>query len=134
MSLDADLFGSTAADSVAAAAGFAAGRDPESDMGMNRLYMVESGYSITGGMADHRLRLKSSEVVAIATALAAELGVWDGDAGSHASHDWILEVAADLRAAGSNALVVAGDQQPAGVHALVAAINDVLGAVGTTVT
>lgn len=134
VSLDADLFGSAAMDSVSAAAGFAAGRDPESDMGMNRLYVVESGYSITGGMADHRLRLKSSEVTSFAAALAAELGAWSGDAGLHASHEWVSAVAADLQSAGSNALVVAGDHQPAGVHALAAAMNSALGAVGTTIT
>jgi len=134
LSLDADLFASTGPDPVTASAGFAAGRDPESMGGMNRLYVVESGYSITGGMADHRLRMKSSEIASFAAALAAELGAWSGDTGIHGSHAWIAELAADLRSAGSNALVVAGDNQPAGVHALVAAINDQLGAVGTTVT
>ncbi len=134
VSLDADLFASTGPDPVAASAGFSAGRDPESMHGMNRLYVVESGYSITGGMADHRQRMKSSEIASFAAALASELGVWDGNAGVHGSHAWISEVAADLRNAGSSALVVAGDNQPAGVHALVAAINDRLGAVGTTVT
>ena len=133
LSLDADLFGSAGSDPVAAARGFAAGRDPESMNGMNRLYVVESGTSITGGMADHRLRLKSSEVASFAAAVAAELGAWSGNAGTHASHAWVSEVAADLRNAGSSALVVAGDHQPAGVHALAAAINDRLGAVGTTV-
>lgn len=134
LSLDADLFGSTAADPVAAAAGFAAGRDPEAMGGMNRLYVVESGTSVTGGMADHRLRLKSSEVASFAAAVAAQLGAWSGDAGVHASHAWVSAVADDLRSAGANALVVAGGQQPAGVHALAAAINASLGAVGTTVS
>ena len=134
VSLDADLFASTGPDPVDAAAGFAAGRDPESMDGMNRLYVVESGYSITGGMADHRQRMKSSEIASFAAALASELGVWNGETGVHGSHAWIAELAADLRRAGNGALVVAGDNQPAGVHALVAAINEQLGAVGTTVT
>ncbi len=134
LSLDADLFGSTGADPVGAAAGFATGRDPDAIEGMSRLYVVESGYSITGGMADNRLRMKSSEIASFAAALGAELGTWSGDAGVHASHEWVSAVADDLRSAGGNALVVAGAQQPAGVHALVAAINDRLGAVGTTVT
>ena len=134
LSLDADLFASTGPDPVAASAGFAAGRDPEAMDGMNRLYVVESGYSITGGMADHRLRMKSSEIASFAAALAAELGAWGGDTGTHGSHAWISELASDLLRAGANALVVAGDNQPAGVHALVAAMNDRLGAVGTPVS
>ena len=38
---------------------------------MNRLYSVETNYSLTGGMADHRLRLKPSDIVAFARDLAA---------------------------------------------------------------
>lgn len=133
VTLDADLFGSTATDADGASSGFAAGRDPERMGGMNRLYAIESDYSLTGGMADHRLRVKSSEIASFAAALAAELGAWSGDAGVHASHEWVSAVAADLRSAGSAGLVVAGCNQPAGVHALAAAINASLGAVGTTV-
>ena len=33
---------------------------------MNRLYVVEGTYSLTGGMADNRLRLKPSEVAGFA--------------------------------------------------------------------
>ena len=43
--------------------GFAQGRrvaEPEDSM--NRLYVVESRFSLTGGMADHRLRLPASHV------------------------------------------------------------------------
>src|SRR4051812_44878842 len=40
---------------------------------MNRLYVVESSFTITGGMADHRLRLASSHVLAFAAALAGRV-------------------------------------------------------------
>jgi len=133
VTLDADLFGSTGADPVGAAGGFAAGRDAGDMSGMSRLYAIESDYSLTGGMADNRLRVKSSEIGSFAAGLASALGAWNGDAGVHAGHEWVAAVAADLQAAGSTGLVVAGDNQPAGVHALAAAINDRLGAVGTTV-
>ena len=41
---------------------------------MNRLYAVENRYTITGGMADHRLRIPASQVGAFAVQLAAEIG------------------------------------------------------------
>ncbi|MFP2898541.1 TAT-variant-translocated molybdopterin oxidoreductase [Corallococcus sp. 4LFB] len=41
---------------------------------LNRLYVAEARLSITGGMADHRLRVKSSEVFGIAAALAQAVG------------------------------------------------------------
>ena len=40
---------------------------------MSRLYSIENNYSITGSMADHRLRLKSSEIEAMVFALASRL-------------------------------------------------------------
>ena len=59
---------------------------------MSRLYVVESRFSLTGGMADHRLRMPSSSIGAVATALAAKLGhpallqLHDGSYASFASH------------------------------------------------
>ena len=53
------------------ARGFAQGRRvAKKDDPMNRLYVAESGLSLTGSMADHRLRLPSSHLLA----LAAKLG------------------------------------------------------------
>ncbi len=134
VSLDSDFLGSNSEDPVSSMRGFAAGRDVDSSDDMSRLYVIESDYSITGGMADNRLRLKSSEISSFAAALAAEMGVYSGDGGVHSSHAWINEIASDLRRAGSAGLVVAGSNQPVGVHALAAAINAEIGAVGTTVT
>ena len=37
---------------------------------MNRLYAVEGVYSLTGAMADHRLRLESRRIAAFLAALA----------------------------------------------------------------
>jgi molybdopterin-containing oxidoreductase family iron-sulfur binding subunit len=54
--------------------GFAAARgaQPPADS-MNRLYVVESRFSLTGGMADHRLRLAASRVRDYAVALARKV-------------------------------------------------------------
>src|SRR5687767_11890605 len=55
--------------------GFAAGRRAGASGGeMNRLYAVEGVFSLTGAMADHRLRLPSREIAAFVAALAARLG------------------------------------------------------------
>src|SRR4051812_25201839 len=40
---------------------------------MSRLYVVESAVSVSGGYADHRLRVRRSEVRAIAAALLVEV-------------------------------------------------------------
>lgn len=104
---------------------------------MNRLYAVESLFTLTGMNADHRLRVSSSAVLQVAAAIAAELGVNVGtlasSGGASLDQKWISECAKDLRASGGKALVVAGFRQPLAVHLLVAAINEKLGAIGKTV-
>jgi molybdopterin-containing oxidoreductase family iron-sulfur binding subunit len=135
VSLDADFLG-VESDSLSCSRGFSRGRKMETHRDeMNRLYVVESALSITGSMADHRVRLKSQLVGAFAAALGAELGI-----GVEASdlpagvQDKVALIAADLREAGAGALVIAGQRQPASVHALALAITQALGALGETVT
>jgi len=97
---------------------------------MNRLYMVEAQFSITGMNADHRLRLKPSEVNQFAVDLAASLGAVPGlnvVGGGDRRAKFLAAVVKDLKAAGAEALVVAGPRQPASVHAMAHAINQVLG-------
>jgi len=55
------------------AARWAARRNPEK--GMGRLYVVEPAFTLTGGMADHRMRIASSQVLKVAVLLAGELGL-----------------------------------------------------------
>jgi MoCo/4Fe-4S cofactor protein with predicted Tat translocation signal len=98
---------------------------------MNRLYVVEGSPSLTGASADHRLALRGSEIEGFARAVAAGLGV--AVAGG-VSHEWVAPIVQDLRRAGSRALVLAGETQPPAVHAIAHAVNESLGAVGTTVT
>ena len=45
---------------------------------MNRLYVVESTYTVTGTMADHRLRLPASQIGGFLVAVASELKVDSG--------------------------------------------------------
>ncbi len=104
---------------------------------MNRMYLVESRFSITGAMADHRLRIKSGEVLQFASDLAVELGakpalkvLKPGDA----TQKWMAAVVRDLKANAGKSIVTAGPMQSPQVHALVYLMNQTLGNIGTTVT
>ncbi|HTO02973.1 MAG TPA: 4Fe-4S dicluster domain-containing protein, partial [Opitutus sp.] len=104
---------------------------------MNRLYVAESGFTLTGSMADHRLRLASSHMVALAASLAAKI---TGDSAFAASAQgldlkpaWVDECAADLLAHRGTSVVVPGAHLPAQVHVIAHAINAFLGNIGSTV-
>lgn len=103
---------------------------------LNRLYVVESLFTVTGMNADHRLRVPAGLVLPVAAALAAELGIDTGDlaatARSQVDPKWISECARDLQANAGRALVVVGVGQPLAAHLLAAAINEKLGAIGKT--
>ncbi|HEX9952757.1 MAG TPA: TAT-variant-translocated molybdopterin oxidoreductase [Rubricoccaceae bacterium] len=102
-----------------------AGRSP-----MSRLYVAESTMTTTGGMADHRLRMKAGQVPFFAAAVAAGLGVDTGARGTlPPEHRAVVEaIVQDVRAAGGRAAFVAGPSQPPAVHALAAALNGRFGA------
>lgn len=152
---------------------------------MNRLYTVETDFTLTGAAADHRLAATPTEIASFLHRLAAELGVVkaapkaaeapaevpeveDLDGGDKATTEidlskgadkverkdlagggaaekeavsdapfderFFTSVLADLKAAGSGALVIAGTHLPASVQALALKLNEVLGGLGTTVT
>jgi len=135
LSLDADLLLSES-DSVAHARGFIAGRRLASEKdAMNRLWAVESAFTTTGAMADHRLALPSGRIGAFALAVGQALGLGVPAAGAlpGVPPRWITALAKDLKANAGRGLVVAGRDQPPAVHALALAINAALGNVGTTV-
>src|SRR5919108_1352645 len=139
LALDADPL-LTDPELIRHARGFADGRRAGASGGtMNRLYAVEGVYSLTGAMADHRLRLESRQIAAFLAALAARLGA--PGAPSQAGADvagvdgrWIDAVAKDLLANRGRGLIVAGERQPAAVHAAVCALNTHLGNTGKTVS
>jgi molybdopterin-containing oxidoreductase family iron-sulfur binding subunit len=105
---------------------------------LNRLYVVESHYSITGASADHRLRMRVSDLGQFCSDLAAELGV-SGDTlkvlpgTADVRQKWLAAVARDLTRHKGRSLVVAGPRQPAIVHAWVHLLNQLLGNAGETV-
>jgi MoCo/4Fe-4S cofactor protein with predicted Tat translocation signal len=102
---------------------------------MNRLYVVESTPTVTGGKADHRLPLAPSHVAAAVRQLAAELGMDVARPKGLDAHavSWIKALAKDLGAHKGSGLVIAGPGQDPAVHALCHAINGALGNNGRTV-
>jgi len=134
LSLDADFLSSEQGD-LADIRGFSQGRElKDLKDSMNRLYVVEPRYTLTGAMADHRLRLPACQTAHLAALLAAEFGIGTapGQLGG-VDPKWIRECVADLKKHSGKALVVAGPHQPVEVHQLAAAMNQALGAYGKTI-
>ena len=113
---------------------------------MNRLYVVENRYTLTGAMADHRLPCPASQIPAFTHALAGKIMAGSKDAGLGSilttltptanamqfDDRWLTECANDLLAKSGASLVVAGPQQPVVVQLLVYGINSALKNLGTT--
>jgi molybdopterin-containing oxidoreductase family iron-sulfur binding subunit len=130
---------------IAEIRGFAAGRKADKPGSkMNRLYVVENRYTLTGGMSDHRLRLASSRSGAFVKALALQVSKLTGDsalakaaselkvADTKFKDRWVEECAADLVAHKGASVVLVGQRQPAAVQALGLAVNAARGGVGST--
>ncbi len=99
---------------------------------LNRLYVVEGAFTLTGGMADHRLRIAPSQVAGIAGQVARALGVASsaGEISDPKHLEWVKALAADLKAHAGKSAVLAGSRQSAAVHQLALAINLALGNIG----
>ena len=134
VALDADLF----VEHPAAARynrDFALSRRLNGSLGMgkmNRLWSIESVFSNTGAMADHRLALRSELglpfILGLEAAVATGAGA-NAEVLKEAKVAKFLQVLADeLKANKGKAVIVAGRRQPAEVHAAVARINAALNA------
>jgi molybdopterin-containing oxidoreductase family iron-sulfur binding subunit len=136
LALDADPLG-LEGDATRHARLFASRRDVLSPAAqMNRLYVVEPAFTLTGAAADHRLRLRSSEVEGFLEALLAALiapphalslprsaeeilaALSPAAAARSRWGKWIPALAADLARSRGRSLVVVGERQPPRVHAL----------------
>ena len=134
LALDSDFLG-TEADGVFHSRCFAEKRKDEEHM--NRLYVVESTYTVTGTMADHRYRLAASQVGAYLVALAREVSQFDRllkgaipktlPAAGEFDPKWVKAVSRDLVDHGTRSLIVVGPRQPAWVHSLAHSLNESLG-------
>src|SRR5262249_8860564 len=113
---------------------------------MNRLYVVENRFTLTGAMADHRLRCPASQIAAFAHALAQRILGSTNDSGLGAvvgnlqtpagaatfDEQWLGQAANDLLAKPGASLVLAGPTQPVAVQLLVYGINAALKNIGQT--
>src|SRR5438094_6321969 len=103
---------------------------------MNRLYVVENRFTLTGAMADHRLRCPASQIGAFAHALAKKILAGTNDVGlgglvnnlqapagdAAFVEQWLSEAANDLLTKPGASLVSVGANQPGPVQLLVHAI------------
>ncbi len=135
LSLDADFLG-PGPGQLAYNKGFSERRRVRSaDDTMNRVYALAVTPTITSGMADHRVVLRPTQVVAAARHIGAQLGLQGavGEAPEGLTAAWTQALVEDLQSANGRCVVVAGAEQPAEVHVLAHAMNAALGSVGTTV-
>ncbi|MFZ9846817.1 MAG: TAT-variant-translocated molybdopterin oxidoreductase [Flavobacteriales bacterium] len=112
---------------------YASTRRPEGEW-MSKHFQFESKLSLTGSNADVRATVKPSEQGIAAAFLLKELGGSNAvPAGlTDSAKKKLKKAAAELKAAGANALVVAGSND-VNVQLVVNAINEKLGSYGTTV-
>lgn len=111
---------------------------------MNRLYVVESNFTSTGAMADHRKRLASGQTMSFLAALALELEL--GVEGNElkpiltplaelldaSTREWVSKCAADLSSHKGESVVFLGDQLSVEAQALGLLINEKLGSLSKT--
>ncbi len=146
VTLQADVLGADPG-MIASASSFSKRRDPLQGK-MNRLYVVEGGYTITGASADTRLPLQPSQMMAFLGELDRRVDQLQGGA----SHDhetetvpfdrmepgarlerFLDQLAHDVVEAGEKAVVVVGDALGADAIAAGIALNKKLGSLGKAI-
>jgi molybdopterin-containing oxidoreductase family iron-sulfur binding subunit len=135
VSFDADLLGTHPAH-TRYAADWSLRRRSADEGQMIRLYLAETCLSITGTVADERLASKPSRLGLLMAALAVKLGV-SGVAAPALSKEedaFVAAAAADLKNSGNLGVVAVGAHLAPQWHHLGHAINQTLGAVGSTVS
>jgi Fe-S-cluster-containing dehydrogenase component len=133
LSLDSDFL-TTGAGSTRYAHDFASRRQVRgSHVDMNRLYVVESEMTPTGGKADHRLALRYADIEAFARQLSKAVASGGKSVETGPRAWWISALAQDLLAHRGACAIIPGDHQSPTVHVLAHAMNAALGNAGSTV-
>lgn len=102
---------------------------------MNRMYALESTPTVTGAKAEHRLKLRPSQITRYLQMVAERLTAQGGSTKADSDYDehWINALVADLQAHRGTSVIVVGDHLPAGIHALAHSMNEQLANSGSTV-
>jgi MoCo/4Fe-4S cofactor protein with predicted Tat translocation signal len=146
LALDSDFLDCGEGDLAGIRAFSSRRRVGEAKDNMNRLYVVENRFTLTGAMADHRMRCPASQIPAFTRALAGKIAIATKDQGlastiatltepvngMHFDEAWLTECANDLMAKPGASLVLAGPHQPVVVQLMVYAINSALKNIGAT--
>jgi len=141
LSLDSDFL-QTESENISAARGFAERRNLTGNgNNMNRLYVVESSYSVTGSMADHRLRVPSNKIGRLIMDLAIPLITKGKNRDLKAmnispefDNTWLSALALDLTDPNKKSIIIVGRNQPIWAYELALRINSRLGNLGNTIT
>ncbi len=147
LALDSDFLNCGEGDLTSVRGFISRRRVQEAKDSMNRLYVVENHFTLTGAMADHRLRYPASQIPAFTHALATKIAVATKDPGLSSvlvtlkapakvekfSQRWMDEMVQDLLSKPGASLVVAGSHQPVVVQLMVYGINAALKNVGQTI-
>jgi MoCo/4Fe-4S cofactor protein with predicted Tat translocation signal len=146
--LDSDFLDCGEGDLVGARAFTQRRRVKSAKDAMNRLYVVENRFTITGAMADHRLRCAASQIPAFAYVLAGKIADATKDPALSSvlsalsvaapntedfDDEWLSEAAKDLVAKSGVSIVLAGAHQPVVVQLLSYAMNSALKNIGRTI-
>ncbi|HVP12078.1 MAG TPA: TAT-variant-translocated molybdopterin oxidoreductase [Phycisphaerae bacterium] len=117
--------------------------------GMSRLYTVESVYSITGSMADHRYAVRSQDIgvsashlaytlITLGIPVATELAMWGsqsyGALADPSRRLYVVQIARDLLDQKGRSIITVGPRQPPEAHATAHAINQALNNRGSTIS
>ncbi|MBH38300.1 hypothetical protein CL658_04640 [bacterium] len=115
-------------------------RDPDNDSDLNRLYVFEERYTVTGAKADHHFPVKKSELIHVLSQLLVLISRKVGFSLSRfanvsyqeleldfVDHNVLSAVADDLLANRGRSLITAGSSLDETVHQLVFLLNSILG-------
>ena len=130
LSIDADFLGAGPLQ-VPNTRGWAEGRKVDHGT-MSRLWMVESGLSVTGSKVDERQAMRPADILALLQ--DEQISLQGAGTLTEEQVQWAEKMKDDLNKAGNHVLVIAGASQPPIVHYLTARLNELLGSVGTTVS
>jgi len=136
IALDCDFMGGTDASGVANAIGFGKSRDADNGS-MSRFYAVESLFTQTGASADHRISVRSGDMLGFLGSLAKAIDAATANAAVDRElpyRDKVLAaMAQDFIDNPGTGLIAVGESQPAEVHAMAHHLNQKYGNAGTTV-